>query len=510
MSTLLPPVSRSLWLDRPGRPDHPPLVGDRDADVVVVGAGITGLTTAAILARSGRHVVVLERRSVGAAASGNTTAKATVLHGLRYAEIIRKHGTATAQAYASANEAGLRWLIEEAKSADAGVESCAAYTYVTDSRLAREIEDEVAALRASGIDAESTTVTGLPFDVASAVRVNDQAQFDPVVHLDRLAREVVMAGGAVHGASPVDSVHDGSPCRVSVRAGHTVRAGHVVIATGIPFPHRSLFFARVEPLRSYLLALPLEGAAPEGMYLSADRVTRTVRTAVGADGTRYLVAGGEGHKVGQETHALSHHEGPARWALEHFPVRKVTHRWSAQDYRSADLLPCVGPAWLGTDRVLAATGFDKWGMTNGTAAGLALAGRIMGQPVPWQETFSPNRLTLRASARALASVNSDVAVRLVSGWLRPDTDQRAPSEGAGRVERRGLTKVARSRVQGEDRALCAICTHLGGIVEWNDAELSWDCPLHGSRFAADGQVLEGPATRPLRPVQHPPAERPPD
>jgi glycine/D-amino acid oxidase-like deaminating enzyme/nitrite reductase/ring-hydroxylating ferredoxin subunit len=507
MSTLLPAVSRSLWLDRPGRPDHPPLTGDRDADVVVVGAGITGMTTAAILARTGRQVVVLERRSVAAAASGNTTAKATVLHGLRYAEIVHKHGAAVARAYAAANEAGLRWLVDEARLADAEVEIRPAYTYVTDYRRRRDIEDEVAALRDSGIDAESTTVTGLPFEVAAAVRVDDQAQFDPVVHLDRLAREVVASGGAVHEASPVESVHDGSPCRVSVRGGHTVRAEHVVIATGIPFPHRSLFFARVEPLRSYLLALPLEGPAPEGMYLSADRVVRTVRTAVGADGTQYLIAGGEGHKVGQETHTRSHQERPARWALDHFPVREVTHRWSAQDYRPADLLPFVGPAWPGTQHVLAATGFDKWGMTNGTAAGLELAGRITEQPVPWQDTFSSNRLTLRQSAGALASMNIDVAVRLVSGWARPDTGRPAPHEGSGRVERRGVTKVARSRVEGEERAVSATCTHLGGIVEWNDAERSWDCPLHGSRFAADGEVLEGPATHPLRP-RDPSAENP--
>jgi nitrite reductase/ring-hydroxylating ferredoxin subunit len=137
-------------------------------------------------------------------------------------------------------------------------------------------------------------------------------------------------------------------------------------------------------------------------------------------------------------------------------------------------------------------------MTNGTAAGLELAGRIMDQPMPWQDSFSSNRLTLRQSAGALASMNTDVAVRLVSGWARPDTGRPAPHEGSGRVERRGITKVARSRVDREEHAVCATCTHLGGIVEWNDAERSWDCPLHGSRFAADGQVLEGPATRPLR------------
>jgi Rieske Fe-S protein len=150
--------------------------------------------------------------------------------------------------------------------------------------------------------------------------------------------------------------------------------------------------------------------------------------------------------------------------------------------------------------VLTATGFDKWGMTNGTAAGLALAGAITKNPPAWSATFNSNRLSLLASAGSLVSANADVAVHLAAGWLRPDVGVRTPDEGRGVVERRGITKVARSRIDGTTCTVSARCTHLGGVVEWNDAELSWDCPLHGSRFSPDGSVLEGPATRPLSPV----------
>jgi glycine/D-amino acid oxidase-like deaminating enzyme/nitrite reductase/ring-hydroxylating ferredoxin subunit len=499
MSTLLPERPLSLWLDKSGRPPHPPLEVDDQADVVVVGAGIVGMTTAALLARAGRRVIVLDRREVGAVTTGHTTAKATILHGLRYARIIRKHDVSAARAYATANLAGLVWLVDEAQQAGAGVETVPAYTYVTESRLAQAVEDEVAALRSVGMSAELTTDTGLPFPVAAAARVGDQAQLDPVPHVDRLARDVIAAGGAVYGHTAVVSVRSGPPCRVTTITGRSIRSDHVVLATGMPFADRGLFFARLEPMRSYGIALPLQGPSPNGMYLSADRATRSVRTAAGPGG-RYLVVGGEGHKVGQGSPTLPRFGALAAWAHQHFTVGDVTHRWSAQDYRPADLLPYIGPAWPGTDRVLTATGFDKWGMTNGTAAGLALAGAITKNPPAWSATFNSNRLSLLASAGSLVSANADVAVHLAAGWLRPDVGVRTPDEGRGVVERRGITKVARSRIDGTTCTVSARCTHLGGVVEWNDAELSWDCPLHGSRFSPDGSVLEGPATRPLSPV----------
>ena len=501
MAADLPDRSLSLWLDKSGRPDHPPLDADDQADVAVVGAGIVGLTTAALLTRAGRRVIVLDRYDVGAVTTGHTTAKVTVLHGLRYAQIIRKHDVSTARAYATANRTGLQWLVDEAREAGADIEMRPAFTYVTEPRLEQAVRDEAAALRSAGVIAELTTETGLPFPVVAAVCVNDQAQFDPIPHVDRLAREVIDAGGAVHGQTAVVSVRSGSPCHVTTAAGQSVRADYVVLATGMPFADRGLFFARVEPMRSYGIALPLEGPAPEGMYLSVGRETRSVRTAAGPGGRPHLVVGGEGHKVGQGSPTLPRLKTLATWAYEQFAVRAVTHRWSAQDFRPVDLLPYIGPAWPGTERVLTATGFDKWGMTNGTAAGLALAGSITGNPPTWSAALSSNRLNLLPSVGSIASANADVAVHLAAGWLRPDLSARPPAEGLGIVERRGIGKVARSCVDRTTHTVSARCTHLGGIVDWNDAEQSWDCPLHGSRFAPDGSVLEGPATRPLRPVE---------
>jgi glycine/D-amino acid oxidase-like deaminating enzyme len=245
VTTVLPNRPLSLWLDKSGRPPHPPLAIDDQADVVVVGAGIVGLTTAALLARAGRRVVVLDRHDVGAVTTGHTTAKATVLHGLRYARIIRKHDVATARAYAAANRAGLQWIVDEAQQAGAHVENRPAYTYVTESGRAQDVEDEVAALRSAGISADRTTDTGLPFPVVTAVRVDDQAQLDPIPHVDRLAREVIDAGGAVYGQTAVVSVRSGPPCRVTTAGGRSVRSDYVVLATGMPFADRGLFFCAI-------------------------------------------------------------------------------------------------------------------------------------------------------------------------------------------------------------------------------------------------------------------------
>jgi glycine/D-amino acid oxidase-like deaminating enzyme len=262
MATVLPNRSSSLWLDKTERPRYPELALDDQADVVVVGAGIAGLTTGVQLARAGKRVIVVDRRNVGAVTTGNTTAKATVLHGLRYARIIRKHDIETARAYAAANSEGLRRLLTEARLADAHVETLPAYTYVTDARLVQKVEDEVAGLRSAGISGVVTTETGLPFPVAAAVRVDDQAQLDPILHLDRLAREVVAAGGAVYERAAVVSVRSGAPCKTTTAAGRTLQSDHVILATGMPFTDRGLFFARLEPMRSYGIALPYPGRGP--------------------------------------------------------------------------------------------------------------------------------------------------------------------------------------------------------------------------------------------------------
>jgi glycine/D-amino acid oxidase-like deaminating enzyme len=489
----LPPTSSAPW--RLGSTAaRPPLEGEQEADVVVIGAGIVGLTAAALLTRAGCSVVVLEARTVGAGTSGRTTAKASVLQGTRYQQLEARHGPVVAARYASAQLAGLEWMAAQAGRPEVGCDwrRRTAITYATSPEGAESVLAERAAAQRAGLPVVDVE-TELPFDVAAAIGMDAQAQLDPGPYLVALADEVEAApASAVHEGSRVDAVRGLRRYRVATDRG-TVTARQVIVATLLPIVDRGLAFARTQPQSSYLVAMRAEGPVPSAMYLSADASTRSLRTAADGDGTLLLV-GGEGHETGRGSPTTARYETLVRWAAAHFDVGEVVHRWSAHDYRSADDLPLVGPSSPLTPGVLVATGMQKWGMTMGTAAALALVDRVLdrrdGPSAPWSSSFDPSRLLL-GSVRDLAKINAEVAGRMVADWVRPGAETTA--DGRPTRRRDGVVPTA----AGRDDRMPVVCTHLGGVCSWNDGDRTWDCPLHGSRFDEDGTVLTGPATAPL-------------
>ncbi len=486
----------SLWVRTTGpAPIHGPLGHDITVDVAVVGAGLAGLTAARLLAADGATVAVLDAGPICAGVTGYTTAKVTSLHSLKYASLRSSFGAERAAGYAAANEAAIRKITELAHSdgIDCELEPAAAFTYTCEADQVASIEEEVDAATQAGLLASFTTDTELPYDVLAAIRVDDQAQFHPRMFCLGLAEAIIGAGGSVYERTRALEL-DG---RTVVTDRGRVTSDAVVVTTHIPFVDTGGYFGRMEPKRSYALAAQVRGERPRGMYISVEQPTRSVRSTASG----WLVISGEGHKVGHDDDTRQRYEALEAWTTEHFDTEPIEHRWSAQDYSPADGLPFIGRL-PGHEGAFVATGFGKWGMTNGVVSAMILNDLVQGRANPWEAVFDATRVALKQSAKGVVSENVDVAKRFVgdrlAGLRAPDADELAPGDG-GIVTLDGDTVAAFRDEDGTLHPLSPTCTHLGCRVSFNTAERSWDCPCHGSRFDLDGHVIQGPATKDLLP-----------
>lgn len=472
-----------------------PMPADRSCDVLVIGAGIVGATAAARLALAGRRVIVVDAAAPGAGTTGRSTGKVTLLQGIRLSEIRERNSVEVAAAYLEACRAGAAWIADLDVAPSDGWELAAAYTSATTERGVERLEAEYELARRLGVPVRRADPSEVPMPVRAAIRLDGQAMADPMAVMRRIAALLRSAGATVVGGCRVvelDPDHDG--VRVATEQGE-VRAGQVIVATGTPITDRGGLFARLRASRSRVAAFRVSTRRMTGMHLCIDGEPRSLRPAR-RYGVEYVVAAGSAADVGRVRSTAAQAAELRRNVQALLPAAELVAEWAAQDYRSLDEAPYAGPV-DGAAQLHVITGFGKWGLAPGAGAALAVADGILGDRPEWAARLFDRHATVSDATTAVAW-NAAVAGRLLSGLARAGVgSDRHPSEGEGRVELVGGRPTAISRVDGTTHRVSAVCTHLGGIVTWNDAECSWDCPLHGSRFDAAGRRLEGPARRDL-------------
>ncbi|MEN2741100.1 FAD-dependent oxidoreductase [Microbacterium sp. X-17] len=501
----------SLWKHAAVPVAGTPFEPGRGHDVIVVGAGITGLATAYELQRTGFDVAVVEAGEVAELATGGNTGKVSLLQGTALSRLRRHHPAALVRAYVEANTDGAEWVARRAEELGVPYVRRPAYTYAQRPDAVGAVQAEHDAAREAGLAtwlASPTELAGFGFPAAAAVVLDNALAIDPVRFASALARSFLAAGGRLHLRTPVRRVGVLPRAWVETDAG-PLFAHRLVLATATPITDRGLYFAKVEALRSACVSFRLEGPVSEGMFLSADAPTRSLRPVADGDGpvdVAQLVVGGAGHRVGRAGSERALFDELVDWARRTLPVGEETHRWSAQDYAPHGLIPFVGAMPRSLGRIRFATGYAKWGLSNGPAAALRIVSELRGVPRrerPSWITVIGTRVTIPADLSRGTEANLAVARAAVGGWA--DAERRPvpvsrPPEGSGVVARRGLRPVGISTTDGVTRGVEAVCSHLGGVLEWNDLECTWDCPLHGSRFGPDGVRREGPARRDLRPM----------
>jgi len=427
-------MKKSVWTENVKLPEFESLSGDAKTDVLIIGGGLCGIMCAYYLEQAGVDYILVEGNKIVSGITKNTTAKITSQHGLIYAKLLKSGGKEKAQMYLAANQKALAEYEKLCQNIDCDFEKKDAYTYSMNDRA--KIEEEVSAVDSLGFDADFVQITQLPFEIKGAIRFKNQAQFNPLKFIAKIAEGLKIYKDTF--------VRELTPTEVITNKGR-IRAKKIIAATHFPFLNKhGSYFVKLYQHRSYVSAFDI---APNlnGMYVDEDKKGLSFRNY-----KNLLLVGGSGHRTGKQSGAW---EDLSNFAREYYPDARQQYRWAAQDCMSLDGVPYIGQYSKNTPEMYVASGFNKWGITSSVVAAMILSDMVQEKKNDFAEVFSPQRSMLKP--------------QLVANGVEATLNI--------------LTPTAKR------------CPHLGCALKWNKAEHTWDCPCHGSRFESDGTLIDNPS-----------------
>jgi glycine/D-amino acid oxidase-like deaminating enzyme/nitrite reductase/ring-hydroxylating ferredoxin subunit len=499
----------SYWHETAGEltSHYPTLETDIDVDIVILGAGITGLTAAAHLHDSGRRVAVLEAGQIGSGTTGFTSAHLDATTDFDLHKMIFEYGQTAASVVTTATREAIDQIEFRCRNwPDCEFSRVPSYEFTEVVAGVKGLQKQYDAAKKLGFDCYFTKEVPLPFACAGAVVERGQGRFHAQRYLQHLAADLHDKGCSIYENTSAKPPSSGAPLCIETDGGR-VHAQHVIVATHSPYLGISEFDFRVFPYQSYVAAARVEDTIPDALYWDDADPYHYIRIASPHD-PHLLIVGGCDHKSGQPIDERERFAELEQYIRDHFSLIAIEHQWSGQYYNPADGLPHVGRV-PGMKDVFIATGFAGAGLTWGTVSGTLIARLIQGQRHPLESILAPGRLTVFASARDVIAENLDVMRRFVVdrfAGAKPEADEEI-APGCGRVvSRNGKLMAIYRDPSGALYRLSPVCTHAGCIVHWNEAERTWDCPCHGGRFTFDGRRFYGPPASDLEPMHDEPKD----
>ena len=497
--------NKTVWLDTVARPSFPALTADASTDVLIIGGGISGITTAYCLVKAGRKVILIEDGELYSGETGRTTAHVVNALDDFYSEIIRLHGEEKAKLAADSHTAAISFVEQTVKELQLNCDFTRldGYLFLHPNDKQKTLEDELDATHKVGLATSMLNhVPGLQNESSSCLHYPTQAQFHPLKYLNGLIQYIKDHGGEIYTHTRAEEVKE-----KEVKAnGFTIRAESIVVATNSPInnlvtlhtkqhPYRTYVIGALVPKDAYKKSLWWDTGDPESKWIT--QPYHYVRLQHHNDTHDLLIAGGEDHKTGQDDDEditqYERYENLVKWTRQRFPeMEDVVYRWSGQVLEPVDCLAFIGNN-PGDKDIYVITGDSGNGMTHGTIGGILVTDLILGKENPWAELYSPSRVSMKATGDFLqeaGNMAAQYADYLKAGDIQSG-DELAVGEGA--IMTAGLRKIAVYKDEAGLHAYTAVCPHLGCIVQWNNDEKTFDCPCHGSRFTCKGEVINGPA-----------------